>query len=263
MTDHPTLLAAIADPDRGEIDARRVAIVTAHPDDETLAFGVVMRRLKGVRLVLATDGSPRDMIVARSLGLPSVEAYRDARHGELIAAMALAGLPADALTRLEAPDKEGAYNIGRLVAALRGFFGDHQIEAVLTHAYEGGHPDHDAVALAVALATRGSAIEVVEAPLYRQRDGRFATQSFVPIEGVPVVETRLTPEEAAHKATMVACYPTQAAIFAGYQPRVERFRHAPAYDFTRPPNGGAINYEAEFFPWRTWADAVRPALGVA
>lgn len=263
MSDWPTLLEAIADPERGEIDARRVMIVTPHPDDETLGFGVLMRRLKGVRLVLATDGSPRDMIVARQLGLPSVEAYRDARHHELLAAIALAGLPPSALIRLEIPDKEAAWNVGRMAEALRRLFAEQAVEAVLTNAYEGGHPDHDAVALAVALAVRGLPIELIEAPLYRQRDGRFATQSFYPIEGIPVVETRLTPEEAQHKLAMLACFPTQASIFAGYQPRLERFRHAPAYDFTRPPNGGAIDYEPNFFPWRTWADAVRPALAAA
>ncbi|HEX3919489.1 MAG TPA: PIG-L family deacetylase [Caulobacteraceae bacterium] len=260
MTDYATLLDAIADPERADIDARQIAIVTAHPDDETLAFGVVMRRLKGVRLVLATDGSPRDMHTARRLGLPSVEAYRDARHAELLAAMAVAGLPPAALTRLEAPDKEAVHNLGKLAAQLRAFFARHGVRGVLTHAYEGGHPDHDAVAAAVALATRGSAIEVIEAPFYRSRDGRYSVHSFAPAPGIPIVETPLKPEEAAHKLAMIACYPTQAGIFKGYTPRFERFRHAPAYDFAAPPNDGAVDYERGFFPWSEWAKAVRPAL---
>ena len=190
---YDTLLDAIADPDRAEIDAREIAIVTAHPDDETLAFGVIMRRLKGVRLVLATDGSPRDMQTQRRLGFESVEAYRDARHAELTAALALAGVTSSALTRLEFPDKEAAHNLAAFAAKLRAFFAAHGIRAVLTHAYEGGHPDHDAVAAAVALAVRGSAIEVVESPFYRSRNGRYAVQSFTPIDGSPVIETRLTP----------------------------------------------------------------------
>ncbi|HXQ15187.1 MAG TPA: PIG-L family deacetylase [Caulobacteraceae bacterium] len=257
---YETLLDAIADPDRAPIDAREIAIVTAHPDDETLAFGVVMRRLQGVRVVLATDGSPRDMFTQRALGFESVEAYRDARHAELAAALALAGVPASALTRLEFADKEAATNLGAFAAALRAFFAANAIRAVLTHAYEGGHPDHDAVAAAVALATRGSAIEVVESPFYRSRGGRFAVQSFVPIEGVPIVETSLTPEEAAHKSAMIACYPSQAALLRGYRPRFERFRPMPAYDFTRPPNGGEIDYEKSFFPWSEWSKATAHAF---
>ncbi|HLY80907.1 MAG TPA: PIG-L family deacetylase [Caulobacteraceae bacterium] len=258
-----TLLDAIADPERAPIEAGEIAIVTAHPDDETLAFGVVMRRLKGVHVVLATDGSPRDMKTQRVLGFASVEAYRDARHGELTAALALAGIPASALTRLEFPDKEAAHNLGVFAERLRAFFADNAIRAVLTHSYEGGHPDHDAVAAAVALATRGSAIEVVEAPFYRSRNGRFAVQSFAPIDGLPIVETRLTPEEAGHKQAMIACYPSQVALLDGFQPRVERFRHMPAYDFTQPPNGGEIDYETGFFPWTDWAKATAHAFAAA
>jgi LmbE family N-acetylglucosaminyl deacetylase len=261
--DYDTLLDAIADPQRAPIDAREIAIVTAHPDDETLAFGALMRRLQGVRMVLATDGSPRDMLTQRVLGFDSVEAYRDARHAELTAALALAGVPVSALTRLEFPDKEAARNLGAFAAALRAFFATGGIRAVLTHAYEGGHPDHDAVAAAVALATRGSAIEVVESPFYRARNGRFAVQSFAPIEGARVVETPLTAEDAAHKLAMVACYPSQAALLRGFRPRFERFRPMPAYDFRRPPNGGEIDYEKLFFPWSEWADATAHAFADA
>ena len=257
---YDTLLDAIADPERAPIDARDIAVVTAHPDDETLAFGAVMRRLQGVRVVLATDGSPRDMLTQRRLGFESVEAYRDARHAELTAALALAGVPASALTRLEFPDKEAARNLGAFAAALRAFFAANRIRAVLTHAYEGGHPDHDAVAAAVALATRGSAIGVVESPFYRSRHGRFAVQSFVPVDGVRVVETPLTPEEAAHKLAMVACYPSQAALLNGFKPRFERFRSMPAYDFAHPPNGGEVDYEKSFFPWSEWARATAHAF---
>jgi N-acetylglucosamine malate deacetylase 2 len=260
---YDTLLAAIADPQRAPIESREIAIVTAHPDDETVAFGAVMRRLRGVKVVLATDGSPRDMKTQRVLGFESVESYRDARHDELIAALALAGVPASALTRLEIPDKEAAHNLAAFAAKLRAFFAANAIRGVLTHAYEGGHPDHDAVAAAVALATRGSAIEVVESPLYRSRAGRFALQSFVPLEGIPIVETRLTSEESAHKLAMVACYPSQAALLAGFRPRIERFRPVPAYDFTRPPNDGEVEFEKQFFPWTEWAKATAHAFADA
>jgi LmbE family N-acetylglucosaminyl deacetylase len=256
-----SLLDAIAAP--GDIDASRVLIVTAHPDDETLAFGTLMRRLGGVRIVLATDGSPRDMLSQQRLGFDSVGAYRDARHAELIAALAVAGLAPAQLIRLEFPDKQLAGNLTPFAAALRRLFDERQIEAVLTHAYEGGHPDHDAVAAAVTLATRGSAIEVVEAPFYRSRNGRFAVQSFTPIEGIPIVETPLTPQEAAHKLGMVACYPSQAGLLDGFQPRVERFRHMPAHDFTQPPNGGEVDYEKTFFPWTDWAKATAHAFEAA
>jgi LmbE family N-acetylglucosaminyl deacetylase len=211
-------------------------------------------------MVLATDGSPRDMKTQRVLGFETVKAYRDARAVELTAALALAGVPATALTRCEFPDKEAAHNLGAFVTRLRAFFAANAVRAVLTHSYEGGHPDHDAVAAAVALATRGSAIEVVEAPFYRSAGGRFVAQSFTPVEGARLVEAPHTPEEAAHKLAMVACYPSQAGAFGAFKPRVERFRHMPAYDFRQPPNGGEVDYEKSFFPWTAWAEATAHAF---
>jgi N-acetylglucosamine malate deacetylase 2 len=45
-----------------------VAVVVAHPDDETIGCGAILRRLPLVRLVHVTDGAPRDMIDAVRLG---------------------------------------------------------------------------------------------------------------------------------------------------------------------------------------------------
>src|SRR6185437_9724842 len=51
---------------------------------------------------------------------------------------------------------------------------------VFTHAYEGGHPDHDAVAFAVHAACRLSDIPpaIVEMPYYHRQDGRLITGEF-------------------------------------------------------------------------------------
>ncbi|MEJ0064067.1 MAG: hypothetical protein WDM85_00535 [Caulobacteraceae bacterium] len=59
---------------------------------------------------------------------------------------------------------------------------------------------------------------------------------------------------------MVAAYPSQAGVFGDFKPRVERFRHAPAYNFSRPPNGGEVDYEKHFFPWSDWAMATAHAF---
>ena len=62
---------------------------------------------------------------------------------------------------------------------------------------------------------------------------------------------------------MVACYPSQAALLGGFQPRVERFRHMPAYDFACPPNDGDVDFEKLFFPWTDWAKATAHAFAAA
>ena len=40
------------------MDASDVAIVIAHPDDEAIACGALMSRLRNVNVVFVTDGSP-------------------------------------------------------------------------------------------------------------------------------------------------------------------------------------------------------------
>ncbi|RAI45095.1 hypothetical protein CH341_05945, partial [Rhodoplanes roseus] len=52
------LLAAIGDPARPAIDAGRVGVIVAHPDDETLGCGGQLARLYGVQVAIVTDGAP-------------------------------------------------------------------------------------------------------------------------------------------------------------------------------------------------------------
>ncbi|MFI4974430.1 MAG: PIG-L deacetylase family protein [Caulobacterales bacterium] len=265
-TDSHPLLAAIADPARAPIEAADVAIVAAHPDDETLAFGVVMRRLEGAKIVMATDGAPRNLPTARELGFAGHEAYAAARRAELSKALALAGKTEADIVRLDFADQEAADNVAVLARRLGEVFAEHGTRTVLTHAYEGGHPDHDAVAAAVAHAARGLGVTVIEAPISRLRDGRYAVQSFVPLGGPEPLVTLLTPEEAELKLAMLACHATQASLLHGYVPRRELFRIAPAYDFGQPPNHGAVMHEASFdgvWQWPDWSRKVTTALAEA
>src|SRR3954452_6783766 len=137
-----TFLDALAG-DRS-VSGERVAIVVAHPDDETLGLGAQLPRLPGLAIVHVTDGAPRDLGDARRLGFETTEAYAAARHRELETAMALAGIGSDALIGLGVPDQEAAHHLAAVAIRLADLFCEKRIEIVFTHAYEGGHPDHDA-----------------------------------------------------------------------------------------------------------------------
>src|SRR5579884_3139348 len=74
--------------------------------------------------------------------------------GELRSALAIAGVDGSQLIRLGVPDQEVCRSLVATTQGLAHLFKVHNIEIVLTHAFEGGHPDHDGVAFCVHAASR-------------------------------------------------------------------------------------------------------------
>src|SRR5204863_360533 len=102
---------AIADPRREAIAASDVAVVVAHPDDETIGCGAQLARLHGRIVVLVTDGAPRNGEDARRSGFATPQAYAAARRNELLAALRHAAVPVDAVRTLNIPDQEAAFRL--------------------------------------------------------------------------------------------------------------------------------------------------------
>lgn len=255
-----SLLQTLADPRTPDIDARAAALVVAHPDDETVGCGGQLGRLRGIAVVLVTDGAPRNLVDARAHGFSSAKAYADARDEELRRALACAGVPGEALVRLGAPDQEAARRLAPLTRQLASRFAHKRIGCVLTHAYEGGHPDHDATAFAVHVAARmlGSELAIVEMPFYRAG----GMQRFRPDPRYPEVVAPLARRQKALKQSMLMSHVTQRASLAQFAVDVERFRRAPAYDFCALPNGGDVLYDSYDWGLRSpeWIRLARAAL---
>ena len=225
----------------------RVALVVAHPDDETIAAGGSLHLMPGLLLVHVTDGAPRGLDDAAAAGFPTPEAYGAGRQAELEAALALCGEPPHRVA-LGIVDQDASLDIPGIARRLAGLFRRHRVRAVLTHAYEGGHPDHDATALAVHLAVHGAAQgrAVFEfAGYHAGPEGALVTGRFLkhaPAGGGEVAIAR-PPADAARKRAMLACFRTQAAMLRHFGAEQERFRAAPHYDFSKPPHPGRLNYE--------------------
>lgn len=242
-------LAALAASPDASLDTA-VMLVCAHPDDETIMLGAQMPRLPRLEIVTVTDGAPQDMADAQSRGFATREAYAEARRREQAAAVALAGVPEAALGALGYGDQTAAHRLTELCGTLAALFAARAPRIVVTHALEGGHPDHDAVAFAVRaarfLAMRGGAQapEIVEAPLYRLRDKMRVFQHFGEDGGAPKTSLVLDDAQVALKRRMLAAHATQAAVLAPFTPEVERLRPAAPVDTRALPNAGALHYEA-------------------
>ncbi len=214
----------------------RVALVVAHPDDETLAVGGSLHLLPDLLLVHLTDGAPRGLDDAERAGFATPAAYAAARRAELQAALGVAGV-APELVELGVPDQDASLHMPDITAGLAQLFKRHGVQAVLTHAYEGGHPDHDAAAFCVAHATAQPVLEF--AGYHAGPDGGLVTGQFLS----PTPPCPLSPTERARKRRMLDCFRTQSGFLRNFDASAERFRPAPAYDFGAPPHPGLLNYE--------------------
>ncbi len=248
------LLRDLADPDVGLLDAGGIAVVCAHPDDETVGIGAQLPRLTGIRIVHVTDGAPADMRDAREHGFGTREAYAAARRDELETAMARAGIPPVRITGLGVADQEAAQVLPGLSRRMADLFEAMEIGLVVTHAYEGGHPDHDATCFTVQagatlLARRGRpAPSLLEMTGYHAGpDGNLETGVFLPRRDCPETLLPLDEDAADMKRRLLACHRTQAATLSQFRLEVERLRPAPAYDFLAPPHPGRPWYEN--FAW--------------
>jgi len=240
-------------------DLSSVCIVVAHPDDETLGCGGLCQRVSSTVFIHATDGVPGDSQFFVHKGFGSAEAYRRRRVEELD--HALARLPSGRHKRimLGLGDQELLQHIPGLVRLLTDHIRSSGANAIVTHAFEGGHPDHDVVAFCAATAARQLGdLPVFEMPLYRAERGRTALQSF-PDTSLTTVETlTLTPEEVGIKKQMLRCFSSQQRLTQRFAPAIERFRAMPDHDFSLPPNGGDVLYDR--FSWQVTSAMVTSSI---
>ncbi len=270
-----------------------ILIVCAHPDDETLfASAVLMRHPQDVFVLHLTDGAPEDPR-ARPFGWPDRAAYAAERQRELIAAFDTLGLPTHQRAYFGIVDQCLVFRLATVVPKLCLLLQEQRPSIVFTHAYEGGHPDHDAASLAVKLALAQARALGVRPPVLAEFAGyhaghlaghhvadhaahharaqhRDAMPTLIPLQfdrtrhpHAQVSTVSLTMRERHLKRGALACFASQTAVIQQFPVDAERYRLAPAYDYTQPPSD-SVMYEQWWGHWmdaRRWCRVAAPALG--
>jgi LmbE family N-acetylglucosaminyl deacetylase len=247
----------------------RACVVVAHPDDETVGLGARLAGFRRLRLIHLTDGSPENPADAERAGFGDGDAYREARSAELAEALAALGA-APGRIALGVGDQQAAHHLAWLAQVLAPQLA--ACDLVVTHAYEGGHPDHDAAAFAVQVACARLARQGRHPPGrlefagYHLDGGRRVTGAFWPDPARPSVAARMTAAQLARKRRALSAFRTQAEVIAWFSPTDEAYREAPDYDFTAPPPPGAALYDQWGWPltsarWQGLAAAALAELG--
>jgi N-acetylglucosamine malate deacetylase 2 len=252
---------------------RVTLVVVAHPDDETIGAGARLARLASSCWVIhVTDGAPIDRsFFPASMASVSRATYARVRRDEAVRALAIAGIDPSRVRCLGVRDQDAVFDMveiaERLVAAVREI----EPEIVLTHAYEGGHPDHDATAFGVRacvalLEGEGHASpRIIEMSSYHDWAGTTVRGEFLTVGDAPEIGLELTEEERRLKRSMLSAFVTQREVLTAFKCEWERFRVAPIYDFARAPHEGRLHYERFGLKlggstWRAFARAAQKKL---
>src|SRR5690348_9930709 len=231
----------------------RALLLAAHPDDETIGASAMLGRLVDCWVTYLTDGAPQDPQFRSPHISGSREMYALVRAEEAASALAIVGIPSSRISFLNAADQEAIFEVQRLIRDFTDHVQRVQPNVIITHPYEGGHPDHDAAALVARLAVStlqrcGAQFpEVLEFTSYHASGGQRSSGDFLPpnIEQYDApggVRLTLSPEERSRKARMLGCYLSQWHVLSEFPLEPERLRTAPAYDFTKSPHAGPLWY---------------------
>ncbi len=188
----------------------RLVVVGAHPDDETLGAGGLVHTaaLAGwqVEVVTATAGEgshPRSPT-------HTPQRLAEVRRGEL--RHAISALAPDAtVTCLDLPDGGVATYVTELVAKLVESIGTDGADVLLCAPWRhDGHPDHEAVGRAAAVAAARTDAQLIEYPIWLWHWGREDDLPWTRAARLPLDRPTL-----AAKRTAVAAHASQVSPLSG------------------------------------------------
>jgi LmbE family N-acetylglucosaminyl deacetylase len=214
-----------------------ILFLLAHHDDEVFCAGCLERaRRQGRRILLlwATAGG-------------FAPAGRRRREG--LAVAGLLGLAADEHVSLGLPDQGATDHLPEIAKALRSLLCG--VSGVYVPAYEGGHPDHDAVNL-VAARVCGAGPPVNEFSLYCRQSRGVAVKRLFAAEPGPPERFLLDRPALELRRSLIRANASQLPELAALgglaaaegRWKTEPVRRLPDHDYGREPGGERPLYES-------------------
>ena len=209
----------------------RILLVVAHPDDESIGAGLLLQRNQNIHVVFCTSGAPNNRFIWRRFGSP----WHYARTREREAQAALGIAHHNTFTFLRFRDGKLYRSLPKVYRRLASILEAWQPECIVTHAYEGGHQDHDACSFVSSRLAAVFSTQIQEMPLYHWHpaSSRLVYQEFTrEADGTEILTP--TPIELATKQKMLDAHQSQRIVLKDFNASRELFRPQPQYDYLRP-----------------------------
>ena len=228
-----------------------VLLLAGHPDDETIGASWLLSHFPNSFVAFLTDGAPRDTNLWSAGVNGSRDEYANTRREEAICALSIPGIPEQNIFWLHAVDQEAAFAISRLAQDFAELLATIRPLAVVTHPYEGGHPDHDSAAVVARAATtrlnESDPPLLLEMTSYHAGRGACISGEFL-AANEPEFVLKLNDDDRVRKRKMLNTYTSQRLVLENFSTDIERLRCAPDYDFSLPPHRGTLWYECMGWP---------------
>jgi LmbE family N-acetylglucosaminyl deacetylase len=244
--------------------------IFAHPDDESLgASALISRNSKNSSIIFATDGMPPPKTDAEyyppyTTYPPFGSAYSQYRISEATQALSKLGIDKQQISFLQMPDSRIIDSLDIFTQKIFDIIDSTNIKLLYTHAYEGGHIDHDLVCFAVWNAvqkTQNNIKEIIEIPIYNFEHEEYNHNLPLDTQKEQAEAIWLTTEELKNKQKAISNYPSQTVDTQYFDIKNPEFhiKHKTPVSLNRfqePPHKGALQYENDNLNFQDFLNAI-------
>lgn len=212
----------------------RTLLLVAHPDDESIGAGLLLQRLGHAYVVFCANGPSWWPVDWLNYGLPHKRAQL--RKQEAHQAIRITGKN-HGIQFLGYPDGWLITRLNDAYRSLAHLLRTWQPQQVITHAFEGGHEDHDTCSFLASQLSITFNFQVWEMPFYYREanTGAVVRQAFTTDDPNDEIITPASDTELEVKRAMLSAHESQRQIIARFDPTIEKFRRQPLHDYSHAP----------------------------